>query len=252
MKTFDNEELIFDVYRNIPSHQVRYMGNFFRCYRVDKLTRSKMFAKSWINSSSKSDLPPDFHNDKHKIMMEFMRVDDCIDKHHSSFKRQNDCLRGIFGNTYKKDDRDLTCFVVPDTHNDDYNYRGYIDNFRNTLMKHSAKIQQYRENYPKCKSIVLFVCDEANNYIEVANENDLKEQDSYNNFKIHYAYADSKIVKLIKDSNADFVIWFGLYKEMFVNNRKIFYPKVVIYDVKHCKHQGLEYKEDLMLKVTKE
>lgn len=35
------------------------------------------FKKSWINTSCKNELPPDYHNNKHYIMMEMMRVDDC-------------------------------------------------------------------------------------------------------------------------------------------------------------------------------
>ena len=76
MITLDDEELIWNIYKNTPSYKVKYFGNFFSCMRIYILTRSKLFSKSWINSSSKADLPPDFHNNKHKIMMEFMRVDD--------------------------------------------------------------------------------------------------------------------------------------------------------------------------------
>ncbi len=81
MHTFDDEKIIIDTYKKaIKNSQIKYIGSFFRCFRIKKLTKSFLFSKSWINSSAKSDMPPDFHNNKHHLMMEVMRVDDCLNK----------------------------------------------------------------------------------------------------------------------------------------------------------------------------
>lgn len=251
MITLDDEELIWNIYKNTPSYKVKYFGNFFRCMRIDILTRSKLFSKSWINSSSKADLPPDFHNNKHKIMMEFMRVDDSSKKcKNNSFKRQNSILKKCFG---KNDRNDLTFFCLPNTNNNiDFNYKGYIQNFERVVNKHAQKADNYKKNYPNCKSLVFFICDESNNYMEVANKEDLCEKEIYKNFKFHYSYLDKKILEIVKNCNADFVIWLGLYKKIYLNNKEVKCPRVVIYDLKNINFEGINYNSDLMLKITKE
>lgn len=254
MKTLDNEELIMDIYRSVPSRKIRYFGNYFRCLKIEKLTHSKLFKKSWIYSCAKKDIPPDMHNEKHKIMMEIMRVDDSSTEcKNNSFKRANNVLRMFLGKNYKNENKNSVGLIIPDTRdNKNFNYEGYIDNLKRTISKHSDKINQYRKNYPKCESVIFFICDESNNYIEVANKNELKEQEIYNNFKIHYAYADKKFIDIIKQCNADFVIWLGLYKEIYVNGKNVVYPNAVIFDIKNLKYNGLDYNSELMLKVIKE
>ena len=61
METFDNESFIIKNYRMIPSSRIVCFGNYFRCLRIKRLTKSIFYKKSWINSSSKKDIPPDFY-----------------------------------------------------------------------------------------------------------------------------------------------------------------------------------------------
>lgn len=74
--TFDNERFVFDLFRKTPSSRIRYNGRYFKCARVERLLKCTFYRKSWIDSSQ--DSKPDFHNDKHHIMMDIMRVDDCV------------------------------------------------------------------------------------------------------------------------------------------------------------------------------
>lgn len=44
MKTFDDENMLFDVYRNAKD-EVAYFGSFYRCKRIHLLTKSILFKK---------------------------------------------------------------------------------------------------------------------------------------------------------------------------------------------------------------
>lgn len=262
MKTFDDEQFILDNYRTFPTFKIKYFGRFFHCFIIEKITKSFLFSKSWINSSSKDALPPDFHNNKYHTMMEFMRIDDCINelngKHiPNSFEKTNNTLKKLCGNNYKKVKNNSMIYFIPNTLNsDEYNFKGYFNNFQRVIIKHSKKVEKYRQNYPKCKKMVFFVCDESNNYVQVSNKEDLNKEDEKNltleNFKIHYCFYDKKFIDVIKNCNADYVIWMYVYKCLYINGKKIKYPMACIYDVKHIKNQGYIYNHDLMFKVKDE
>lgn len=259
MRTFEEEKFILENYRLIPTCQIKFMGRFFHCWRIMKLTKSIFFSKSWKDSSSKKDLPPDFHNEKHHMMMEFMRVDDCVNtsngKHiPNSFERTNKYLKKHLGNDYKKNRKDISLYFIPDTDNpNDFNFKGYIRNFERVIMKHSDKISQYHKNYPKCKTTIFFVCDESNNYIQVTKKEDLKKQSEFQprlqNFIPHYCYLDNKFIEVIKKCEADYIIWLNIYKELSVEGKKIKHPRVCIYDVKYMSEIGNKYNHELMFKV---
>lgn len=258
MKTFDDEEFVLNQYRTSFFPPVVYNGRFFHCFRIEKLTKSFLFKKSWINSSSKSSLPPDFHNDKHRIMMDVMRIDDCvneIDGKHipNSFERTNRFMKKYYGNNYKKSLNGFLYFIPNTNDSNEYNFNGYIRNFEKVLTKHSSKVENYRKNYPRCNESILFVFDESNSYIQVSSEEDLKKRDApsvqYNKYVIHNCYCDKMFIDIIKRCDADYVIWMGYYKAIFVNGELKRLPIACIYDVKHIKYNGHEYNHKLMLKV---
>ncbi len=258
MKTFDDEGYVLKNYRLIPSRKIKYIGNYFRCYKIEKLTKSILFSKSWINSSSKDVSPPDFHNDRHHIMMEMMRIDDCVNNLNgehvkNSFERESDILKSGLGKDYKKNHQNDIAIIFPDTSNtDEFNYSSYFDNFVRTIYKHSSKIEKYKENYPKCKEVIFFLLDESNEYIQTTDNNIYNETINANinpqRFVIHYCYLDKKFLDVIKTCRADYFIWMSL-KGPFVNNKRIKYPLAVIYDIKHMNYDGIEYNEKLMLKI---
>lgn len=257
METLDDEKIILESYKRISSSDFFFNGSFFRCLRIKALTKSFLFSKSWIDSSSKNDFPPDFHNDKHRIMMEVMRVDDCVNEKDgkrvaNSFQRANLKMKKMFGKNYKKE-QNGTLFFIPDTRdNTEYNFEGYFNNFKRVMLNHSGKIKDYRKNYPLCKTCVLLICDESNNYVEVTDQNDLSRDNPLKPFKIHYWFLDKDFVDVIKGCNADYVIWMGYYKILYLNGKRIKMPRVCIYDVKNIKENGAEYNHSLMFKVIEE
>ena len=67
--------MILDCYRLIDTPKI-YLGNKLTCIKIDKSLTGIISRKKWINSSGKNDPPPDFYNDKKKLMMDVMRIDD--------------------------------------------------------------------------------------------------------------------------------------------------------------------------------
>lgn len=259
MKTFDDEEFILQNYRLLPTNKIKFFGRFFHCWRVLILTKNLLFSRSWKNSYLKSDLPPDFHNERHRMMLEFMRIDDCVNSINgrhipNSFERTSKHLKKYLGNDYRKKNKDVSLYFIPNTNNaDEFNFKGYIRNFERIIIKHSNKVPQYHKNYPKCKVTIFFVCDESNDYVQVAKKEDLKKEKEcnpqLNNFLPHYCYLDKKFIEIIRNCNADYVIWFNRYKSLTINGKRIKYPRVCIYDVKHFKNQGFEYNHELIMKI---
>lgn len=262
METFDNESFIIKSYRMIPSSRIVCFGNYFRCLRIKRLTKSIFYKKSWINSSSKKDIPPDFYNIKHSIMMEVMRVDDCIETLdgkpvNNSFKKASLAMKKCFGKDYKTKRNDISLYFSSDTSNsDEFNFSGYLASFERVIMKHSKKADGYRKNHPECKDLVFFVFDESNCYVQVSNKKDLLKEGKkdlwLNNAMLHRWYNDAKFLEIIKKCNADFFIWFCWCKTLYVNGKEIRQPIVCIFDVKNLKNCGIEYNHQLMLKITEE
>ncbi len=258
MRTFDDESFILENYRDISSRDIKFYGRFFHCLRIKWLTKSRLFSKTWTDSSSKSDPPPDFHNDRFGIMMEMMRVDDCvnsIDGKHvaNSFEHANKTMKKYAGNDYRKKlNGDL--FFIPDTRNtDEFNFNGYINNFERVISKHSSKISEYRKNYPKCKTTVFFVSDESDDYVQVIDPNDLNRKGKENipfAFYPHFSHLDEGFLNIIKQCQADYIVWFFVYKSIYVDDKKIKQPRVCIIDVKHMRKKGHAYDHNLMMKVV--
>lgn len=256
MRTLDKESELLNRYRSIPVFKIKYIGNFFSCLRVERLTRSIFFRKSWIDTSAKNQLPPDYHNDKHHIMMEMMRVDDCVGtlngKHvPNAFEKENLYLKKTLGEDYKKVRDDINVFFIPYT--DDptkYTYEGYIKNFRETVLKHSNKIEKYKKNYPKCKKTIFFISDESNEFCETETLEDKENvQKGISGIKVkwHVPCIDNKFIEVIKQCKCDYIIWMQEYKNQ-KRRLSLLVPRILIIDVKHFKRKGIDYKTELMAK----
>ncbi len=257
MRTTDDESYIIDSYRLMSFSNTKFYGNYFGCLRIYLLTKSYLFAKSWINSSSKDALPPDFHNEKHHIMMEVMRIDDCVNEINgkpvdNSFAKENKYIKKLFGKNYKKVVDGSLVFNANTKDNRYFTFQGYYKNFERVLMNHSNKVNEYRKNYPKCKTCVLFIYDVSNVYVQVTDENDLYRTNPKSAYLPHFCFLDAKFINIIKRVEADYVIWVCPLKALYVNNKRIKMPRIVIYDVKHLTNDGFCYKHELMYKATKE
>lgn len=258
MITLDKESELLERYRSFSIFDIKCIGNMFSCLKIVWLTRSKLYRKSWINSSgSKKEVPPDYHNDKLHIMIEMMRVDDCIgilNNEHvpNAFEKEGIFCKRAFGENYKKKNVGVTLIFVPNT--DDptkYTYDGYLKKFENVLLKHSNKIEKYKSNYPKCNKIIFFISDESNEFCETSNLDDKdKVEKGIDGVMVnwHIPYMDKRFIEIIKKCKCDYIIWFQHYKNM-KRMFKLLVPRVIILDVKHFKLKGIDYDAKFMAKV---
>ena len=258
MQTFNDESMILDCFRDIKPDETALFGNYFVCKKIFFSLKSFLFRKNWINSFAKNDPPPDFYNDRQKLMMDVMRIDDHAfvdDKgrvQNANLQREGEIYRKYFQGQ-KRDD--IKLFFVPDTHlptKEDHNFDRYIANFERVFNKHQEKLGLYQSNHPGYKTI-FFIFDESTAYRQVVNPKDVETTKQGREVlgMPHYYCYDKAFVDAIKKSNIDYVVWFAPYKVLQYkkgNRIKIFpLPKCAIYDVKNIREKRLiKYERSLL------
>ena len=260
MQTFNNESMILDMFKEVSTWDIKLVGNFFKCERIHSLLTGMFNRKNWINSSGKSDPPPDFYNNKHKIMMDVMRIDDhaYVD---SKGKIQNKTLQHegeIFKMINQPDRDDIKLFIVADTKlptNEDHNFERYYKNFERVFREHESKLSLYQSNHPGFKTI-FFIFDESTAYVEVTNPNNVNKERHEGDLtpacKPHLFCLDNKFINIFKESNIDYIIWYAPWKMiryMRHNRVKIYpLPKCAIYDIKGIKNKKfIDYDHETMI-----
>ena len=189
--------------------------------------------------------------------MDIMRIDDCVNKIkgkkvNNSFARENIAMVKMAGEDYKERLNGTLYFLADTRNNKEFNIFGYQKNFARVLNDHSDKIDNYRKNHPKCKTCVLFVFDESNDYVQLTDNTKFENGYPQGEIKIHQHFVDKKMINVIKNTKADYVIWMTRYKSLYINNKPVRRPQACIYDVKHFKQKGVEYDYRKMYKVTEE
>lgn len=251
MNFFDKEERIIFFLQDVSKKEIQFYPKNLKHSRKIKSIINKKRWKNWINSSGKSELPPDFYNTKEKIMMDVMRIDDhaFIDKkgkivnfhnqRESKLRKElismNPALRDV-----SNQGRLIINPIVSDIPIDiDHNYKFYIDNARRVVKKHIDKVEKYKKNHPGYQ-LVFLVFDESSPYVEKINENDiLGEPGQIIKAYPHLWWADRNIMNVLKGSNVDYVIWFTPFKH-FNSLEKVELPKVIILDVKEYPYDDLK------------
>ncbi len=259
MQTFNNESMILNTFRELQTKEILPLGNFLECKKIHCSLTGVLNRKEWINCSGKSDPPPDFYNNKHKLMMEVMRIDDhaFVD---TKGKIQNKTLQRegkIFKEINQPDRNDIKLFITANTQlptNEDHNFERYYKNFERVFKEHEKKIDLYKENHPGFKTI-FFIFDESSAYLEALNDEHVDKeikQGSLIQGNPHVFCLDKKFVEIIKESKVDYVLWYAPWKLLrYIKNdglEMVNLPKCAIYDVKNLTDKKLiEYNHDLMI-----
>lgn len=215
--------------------------------------------KKWIDSSAKSAPPPDFYNNDLKFMMDVMRVDDheyisAKGKTVNEERRiENQALKNI-----REDERfkgmNLSQ-IYADIHSDlptdeDHNFSRYLECFWRTIENHKKKIPNYKKNHPGYK-VIFFVFDESSAYCETVKKylGEKKKGLVFNGWP-HIPFVDREFLKIMDNSEIDYLIWFTPYKLIRLEGDKIFnLPKAAIYSRESMDFQYLTYDYDLMVSV---
>ncbi|QLY40155.1 hypothetical protein HF295_04475 [Hujiaoplasma nucleasis] len=253
--TFDNEENILDYYRCHDNRPLAFPESD-DVWDIFQATNDEDIWKTWENSSLKSDPPPDFYNDDLKLMMEVMRFDDQATnkgKTHVTKAKENKMLRqlrdlGVEGNFPNL----KQVFLFGDSGlplEEDHNFTRYRENFNRVISKHAKKVTYYKKNHPGYK-LIFFVLDESSGiyFEEYSHEKINVELGTTLLGKPHCFWADKIMVEAIKNSNADYLIWYKPFSYFELSDRKKQdLPKVIIYELNKLSIETIQYNSKHMV-----
>lgn len=237
----DKEERIIEEFQLLDTSEVGLFPENSKMVKIFNSINSVKQWKKWIDTSAKNELPPDFYNDKLKLMMDVMRIDDhayvndkgrVINRHN---ERESKLLKELISKNqmFKKVAENGNLFITPDSGlmgEQDHNYNFYVNNFIRVVEKHINKIQKYKQNHPGYK-IIFFVFDESSPYVKCFDEKRSRNIGERVFAQPHLWWFDNNMLKVIKDSDIDYLIWMCPYKH-FKAEVELDFPKVIIYDVK--------------------
>lgn len=201
--------------------------------------------KLWSDSSGKSDPPPDFYNDKLKLMMDVMRIDDhAFESKNGKIVNPTNQRESVIQKQIRKSGlldsfpnvKNVIVTAVTDLPTDeDHNYKFYYSNFERVLMKHNNQIDLYGKNHPGYKTIFL-VLDESSAYFEMESIMD----NGVIKGKPHYWFWDNSFVNILKKLNIDYLIWYAPFKyyEVPLGEEKSDLPEVCVIDIKNINQNG--------------
>lgn len=249
MITHDNELRVLEEFRELSTKYIDRIGNFLKCEYIHNSLTGVLNRNKWKNSFGKSDPPPDFYNDKHKLMMEMMFVEDNSYKNkkgklvNKTKERENIILKTIFGSNYKNERDDLNVTVVTSSglpSLEDHNFNRYFDNFKRVFDKHVKKLGDYNKNHPGYKSI-FFIFDGSTAYVEHLDGLPLEPKPGQLLAgRPHIFTRDRRFVNIIKNSGVDYVIWYAPWKAILKPGGGVYdFPRCAIYDVKNIKEKDL-------------
>ena len=221
MDYFADENNIIEYFQKIDAKSVAFPVFNRELRLVFSSIHKKKNWKRWVNSSGKNDPPPDFYNKELKFMMDVMRVDDheYVSSKGKVVNEQRKLESQAISKFVKSEDyRRLNNPVIfADIFTDlptdeDHNFTRYKECFRRTIENHKNKIPNYEKNHPGYK-VIFFVFDESSAYFETKEKfTGVKKKDMIFEGNPHIQFLDKEFLKVIIDSDIDYLIWFTPYK----------------------------------------
>ena len=258
MGIFDKENEIIEYFQTIVSPpEVALIPENDETEQVfQSISDEESWAK-WTDTSGKNDPPPDFYCDEYGLMMDVMRVDDhgyISEKGKTvnpTLTREREVTKELQENGILDQFPGAKLHLLVDTKlstEEDHNYRFYRDNFVRTVEAHKKKIHRYRENHPNCK-VIFFVFDESSAYMEPLRKTNNPVKGQLHCGRVHVWFNDSAFIKVLKDSDIDYIVWFTPYKKIEFLGKGLDLPRAVVYNIKDLPQEQFEYNEDRMMSV---
>lgn len=240
MNRYDKEERIINDFQELRKAQIGMVPLNLKILKLYGCIRNKRKWIKWVDTSAKNELPPDFYNDKLKLMMDVMRIDDhaYVDENGRVINRHNERESKIIEELISKNEmfreiaKNGNLFITPDSGlrgYNDHNYNFYINNFKRVVGKHIKKIEKYKQNHSGFKTI-FFIFDESSPYMKLIGCKSIPKPGDLMHGDLHQWWRDSNMLSIIKDSNIDYLIWMTPYKH-FNSIEKVKYPLAMIYEV---------------------
>ncbi len=248
MNRYDKEINIINDFQKLTSREIYLFNGSLSLRKIFISVYSKRKWKNWIDSSSKNEPPPDFYNDKLKIMMDVMRIDDHAYEDSNgkvlnpTNKRESQLMKEIASKNafLKRAVEEGRVLVNPDSGlrgEKDHNYTFYYKNFERVTVNHSNKITNYKKNHPGYKTI-FFILDESSPYLMAVNDYRPSAPGEIIYGIFHQWWRDFNMMKYIVKSDLDYIIWFSPYKH-FDSLEKFEPPFATIIDVKKIRLDSL-------------
>ena len=221
IKTINDERVAFNLFSSTPQRCSYIPDNDPELLLIYKRVHDDSWGDHWVDSSGKSDNPPDFYSDEYNLMMVFMIVDDHARLDSKGLvnpqkKKDAEAYNELIKNLEPELIEHLEMITITTStnlpSNEDHNYEFYVNEFRRVISKHLKKIKIYKKNHPT-HQLIFFILDESALYVEVES----RYHEAFNNkeevrARYHYPFADQEMVSILKDSNLDFVIWWMPYR----------------------------------------
>lgn len=202
---------------------------------LNSIVNEGIFKTEWIDNSKATNFPPDFYSNNLKMMMDVMRFNDFeivennkiknpqLQHESKVFKELKD--QGVF-NSFPNFENFININSGVSS-----SYENYLNSFKRVIANHDKSFSLYKKNHPNFK-LIYFLFDESEfiyyeNYEEILGGLNLMKEDC----NIHLHYLDSNFLEVIKNSKADYVIWFAPYKKNAKWND--FVESITIFDVKN-------------------
>lgn len=176
MNFFDDESKIIESLQDVELNKVFLSNDITVVKEIFTSIHDAEEWKLWINSSGKSDPPPDFYNNELKFMMDVMRIDDhAFESKNGKIVNPTNQQESLMQKEIRKSGildsfpniKNVIVNAITDLPTDeDHNYKFYCSNFERVLMKHNNQIDLYRKNHPGYETIFL-VLDESSAYFEM-------------------------------------------------------------------------------------
>lgn len=240
MNFFDDESQIIECLQNVKLNKILLSNNINAVREIFASIHDAEEWKLWRDSSGKSDPPPDFYNDKLKLMMDVMRVDDhAFENKNGKIVNPTNQRESMIQKEIRKSGvlnsfpniKNIIVTAVTDLPTDeDHNYKFYYSNFERVLMKHNNQINLYEKNHPGYKTIFL-VLDESSAYFEM----EFKMDNGVMRGQPHYWFWDNMFVNIMKKLRIDYFIWYTPFKyyEVSQGKEKIDLPEICVIDIKN-------------------
>ena len=98
----------------------------------------------------------------------------------------------------------------------------------------------YISNHPR-KKLVYFILDDSSPYFTSKEKNIIVKAGNSFLAKLHMYFIDENFISVLRESKADFIIWFAPFKH-FESFEKITLPEVIIFSKKDlCEIQTIGY-----------
>lgn len=249
MGIFDKENEIIEYFQTIVSPpEVALIPENDEMERVFQSISDEESWSKWTDTSGKNDPPPDFYCDEYGLMMDVMRVDDhgyISEKGKTvnpTLTRERAVTKELQENGILDQFPGAKLHLLVDTKlstEEDHNYRFYRDNFVRTVEAHKKKIHRYRENHPNCK-VIFFVFDESSAYMEPLRKTNNPVKGQLHCGRVHVWFNDSAFIKVLKDSDIDYLVWFTPYKMIEFLGKGLELPRAVVYNIKELPQEQFE------------